>query len=87
MERNTITTVANLKPGDRFFKVNDKNKKVLQIVEHAPKKTHFRTYKIFCCLVQIIEGRLTPTAKEGYYSPILKDTQVVYLRSTSEVKI
>ena len=82
MERNTVTTISALKPGDRFYKVNDKHKKALQVVEHAPKKTHFRTYKIFCCAVDIVEGRLGQTAKEGFYNPILKDTQVVYLRST-----
>lgn len=81
MERNTVTTVAALKTGDRFYKVTDKHKKVLQIVQHAPKKTHFRTYKIFCCPVDILDGRLGQTAKEGFYNPILKDTQVVYLRS------
>lgn len=84
MERNTITTVAELKPGDRFYKVNDKHKNVLQIVEDKPKKTHFRTYKIFCCQVGIVDGKLHQTAKEGFFKPILKDTAVVYLRNVNE---
>lgn len=69
MERNTQTEVKNLLPGDRFYKLNDKKKTVLEIVEEKVKKTHFQTYSVFA-------------KKDGqrFADPMKSNTMVVFLR-------
>lgn len=85
MERNEITTVEFLKPGDRFYKKADKKKKPMQMVLSDSKQTQFRTYKFFCCATDIIDNKLmTENLKKRQYQPILKDTVVVYLRNANE---
>ena len=69
MERNTNTIAKNLLPGDRFYKAKDRNKSVLQMVQHDVKKTHFQTYKYWC-----------KADTDIFSKPINKDTPVIFLR-------
>ena len=73
MERNTKVLAKELKPGDRFYKVVDKKRTVLEMVEHDAKKTHFQTYKYWC----IPDGRdkRYPTAVKGGYRGYIFKTQ------------
>lgn len=69
MERFTQTEVKNLQPGDRFFKLNDKNKIVHEIIEEKAKVTHFQTYKVFA-----------KRDNQMFASPMKSNTVVVFLR-------
>lgn len=81
MIRFEACTPAELKTGDRFYKAMDKKKTPLVMVEHDVKKTHFRTYKYFCCPTATIDNpHLTQQQKARNYTPINKDTAVVFLR-------
>ncbi|TZF81797.1 hypothetical protein FW774_17220 [Pedobacter sp. BS3] len=85
MQRNTITTAGALKVGDRFYKLSDKKKKPFEIVQGDTKVTHFRTYKLFCCACDILDNKyMSEALKRRQYSALVKDTQVVYLRSTND---
>ncbi len=79
MERNELTTVQKLTLGDRFYKVSDKNKIVFQMVPHEVKKTHFQTYKYFCCEASVIDNK-NNKHKERNFKAINKETPVVFLR-------
>lgn len=86
MERNQRTTAERLKVGDRFYKLKDKKKQSLQIVEHHSKQTKYRTYSLFCCPSLAIDNKLmSDVLKKSQYSPILKDTEVVFLRHVNEI--
>lgn len=69
MERNTQTEVKNLKPGDRFYKLNDKKKLVLEIVEAKAKATQYQTYSVFA-----------KRDNQLYGEPMKSNTMVVFLR-------
>lgn len=85
MERNTRTTVKKLKLGDRFYKLGDKKKKAMQLVEGHVKATQFQTYKYFCCPADLMDNKLmTIDLKKRQFVAILKDTEVIFLRSVSE---
>lgn len=73
MERNTQTTVKQLREGDRFYKVKDRNKKVLQMVPGKQVKTYFQTYNYFC-----------KADTERHSQAINPNTQVIFLRHTNE---
>lgn len=86
MEAKTITTAGSLQIGDRFYKQVDKKKKVFQMVEGDQKQTQYRTYKLFCCPADIMDNTyMTDALKRRQYAAILKDTAVVFLRSTVAV--
>lgn len=72
MERNTVTTIDQLRVGDRFYKQSDRKKIVWEKVFHATKKTHFMTYRFFAKQ----DGMLYP-------EPIKKSTQLIFLRHTN----
>lgn len=40
MERNTLTSIENLKIGDRFYKALDKKKEVWEYISYSNKKYH-----------------------------------------------
>ncbi|WP_442795334.1 hypothetical protein [Pelobium manganitolerans] len=70
MERNQITEIKNLAPGDRFYKLTDKTKKVYQKVQAKTKTTQYQTYSHFA------------TARgEKFPQPFKSNTAVVFLRS------
>ncbi len=73
MERNTLTTIYHLKPGDRFYRHGDKNKDVWQKVEHETKTTGFQTYTHWAKK----DGQKHP-------APMKAATPVVFLRSVTE---
>lgn len=76
MKKNTLTHVYKLVPGDRFYKVKDKSKKVYEIVEAEPKVTPFRTYSYWC----IADGSDELIALKG-------NTEVVFLRHNEKVPV
>lgn len=76
MERNTITTASKLKIGDRFYKKGDKQRKALVLLKLEDKKYFFLPSDIFD------NHLITETMKARQARPMLKDTTVVYLRST-----
>lgn len=85
MERNCLTTVAALRIGDRFFKLSDKKRLVLELVQGETKRTHFQTYKHFCCPVSIMDNNRMPAQlKERNFKAINKDTQVIFLRNKED---
>lgn len=71
MKRNEVTTAAALSPGDVFYKLKDKAKKALQMVEHSTTTTHYQTYKYWCA----------PNGNIKLAEAIKGNTQVVFLRS------
>lgn len=77
MERNTITTMRELKIGDRFYKAADKKKTVYERVEHETTKTKYQTYQYWD-----LEGSLLlkATNLERYAKAITGSTEVVFLR-------
>ena len=75
MERNQLTTVAQLQPGDRFYKRNDKHKKVLVRIAHIPRQMHIQNYKHWCLPASIADKQL-----ERYAMAIKKETPVIFLR-------
>lgn len=82
-----LTTAGSLKLGDRFYKVVDKKKRVYQMVAGDQKQTQYRTYKLFCCPADIMDNSLMRDAlKQAQNVAILKDTPVMFLRSTVEVE-
>lgn len=76
MERNTVTEVKHLLPGDRFYKQKDKSKKVYEKVEEKPKETQYQTYKHFA-----------KVPGQKFAIPFKSDTMVVFLRSAAGVLI
>ncbi|MBC7399823.1 MAG: hypothetical protein H7289_07735 [Mucilaginibacter sp.] len=78
MERNQITTVIELKVGDRFYKLNDKSKTVYQMVSYKTKTTKYATYAYWCQKPDNIGSRYPNL------HAIKPETQVVYLRSATE---
>lgn len=85
MNRNEVTTAENLQIGDRFYKLGDKKKEVLQMIQHEAKVTHFRTYKLFCCPSLAIDNNLMNQKLKDYQiKPIIKETQVVFLKNVND---
>ena len=80
MERNTLTAADKLQVGDRFYKQNDKHKKVLVIVDHKAKQTHWQTYKHWCIPASIYDIARKQEVIDRYATPIKKDTAVIFLR-------
>lgn len=78
MEPRTLTTISQLKPGDRFYRAKDKHKKVFQLIDHEPHRTSWRTYKFWCMPADIIDRPVT--SKDAYAQAINKDSEVVFLR-------
>ena len=72
MERNTTTTASELKIGDRFYKLNDKHKTVLEVVPHESTLTKYHAY----CWCKVEGSRFTV--------PIKGDTMVVFLRNKND---
>lgn len=72
MERNTPTTINQLRIGDRFYKAADKKKEVWQKVEHTVKITKYQTYAHFA----LKDGTRHPEA-------ISKTTAIIFLRNTN----
>lgn len=81
MKKNTMTTVANLQIGDRFYFQNDKNKVVWELVQHEKKSTHYRTYHHFCLLGTYADRVTDPVMRKNNSKGLQADTKVVYLRS------
>lgn len=73
MERNTRTTVGKLAIGDRFYKVNDKNRTVLQKIEHAPFQTKHYKYTNWA----IADG-------DRHADKMKHDTEVIFLRNVND---
>lgn len=69
MQKNTVTDITSLVPGDRFYKAADAKKEVWEVVEHDGKKTKFQTYNYFAKRDQ-----------DRYPSAINRNTQLVFLR-------
>lgn len=85
MNRNELTTAENLKIGDRFYKLGDKKKEVLQMVLNNTKVTHYRTYRFFCCPVSAIDNTLMSQKLKDYQiKPILKETKVIFLKNVND---
>lgn len=80
MERNTVTNIARLQIGDRFYKANDKHKIVFEKVEHETKKTAYQTYKHWAVEAKYCRGTLTADQIEMYAKPINSATEVIFLR-------
>ena len=80
MERNQLTTIACLQPGARFYKQNDKHKKVLEVIDHKPRQTQFQTYKYWCLPASIADKQLKPEVIERYAMAIKKETPIIFLR-------
>jgi hypothetical protein len=80
MERNEKTTIHFLKTGDRFYKLSDNKKTVLEKVPHEVKKTAYRTYTNWAIDAKYCKGRLTADQIEMYAKPINSETEVVFLR-------
>ena len=78
MQRNQHTIAYELKPGDRFYKLNDKTKTVYQMVSCQQKTTHYTTYNYWCQKPDNIGSRY-PTVHA-----IKPDTQVVYLHHITQ---
>ncbi|QTE37204.1 hypothetical protein J3L18_29555 [Mucilaginibacter gossypii] len=74
MERNTRTIAEKLQIGDRFYKANDKQKTVCQMVEGGEKKTEYRNSKLWY---------LPPNTPPQYPKAIDKNTEVIFLRHTN----
>lgn len=70
MERNTQTTIKNLKPGDRFYKVTDKKKEVWQKVVCEVKVTKYQTYSNFA-------KRDIDQSSQAFKS----ETEIIFLRT------
>lgn len=70
MKRNQLTTAAALSPGDVFYKLKDKAKRPLQMVEHKATSTHYQTYNYWCA----------PNGNIKLAEAIKGNTQVVFLR-------
>jgi len=84
MERNTKTTVNELLPGDRFYKCNDKNKKVFEKIEHQTKRTHYQTYKHWCLEAAVADGNMHSSAKYEWATAIKADTEVIFLKHKNQ---
>jgi hypothetical protein len=80
MERNQLITVENLQPGDRFYKQNDKHKKVLVLIEHKPRQVQLPIYKSWCLPASIADKQLKPEVIERYAMAIKKETPIIFLR-------
>lgn len=73
MERGTVTTVACLVPGDRFYRANDRKKEVWELIRRRVKKTYYQEYKYFAISHAFFCGNNPPKAMRA-------DTRVVFLR-------
>lgn len=72
MERFKNTTVSRLQPGDRFYKLSDRNKTVLEMVQGEVKRTLYRTYGFWC------------KGPDGEIQAVMGNTKVVFLRHADE---
>jgi hypothetical protein len=82
MERNTVTTIVDLKEGDRFYKQNDKHKKVLVAISHKVKRTMWQTYHYWCIPASIYDRKPKQEVIERYATPVKGNTPVIFLRHT-----
>jgi hypothetical protein len=69
MERNTLTSMGQLKIGDRFYLKSDRKKTVWEKVESEVKVTNYQTYKHFAQLPGM-----------NYPQPMNRNTVVIFLR-------
>lgn len=69
MDRGTLTSIMELKAGDRFYRAKDKKKHVFTMIEHEKKVTYYRTYRFWAQQ----DGFLHPQSFNG-------TTEVVFLR-------
>ncbi len=77
MERNTVTTIDQLQVGDRFYKANDKNKRMFQKVKAGSNgekyvRTRYKTYSHFA-----------KADKELHPVMIERTTAVVFIRNAN----
>ena len=79
MIRNQITTVSELKPGDRFYKHPAKNKKVLQFLGEGSK---LNSYEI--CEASVLTKNGFP--KPAQVKEMAGKTVAVYLWNISDRK-
>lgn len=81
MRRYQVTQASSLKIGDRFYKQNDRAKKVLVMVSGDPKSTKYRTYKHWCLDAMTYDSdRLHQSYKNSQKTAIDGTTSVVFLR-------
>lgn len=76
MKKFTVISVNRLVIGDRFYKVNDKKKKVLELVQGEVLITKFRVYGFFY-----------KTDNDNTPKPIVGSTKVVFLRHNDAVPL
>lgn len=82
MNRNDVTTVDKLVIGDRFYRSNDKNKEVLELVEMPAKRTYYRTYRYFFITAASADKiRHNADLIGRIAKPINGTTSIVFLRS------
>lgn len=87
MERNTKTTMRFLTTGDRFYKLTDNKKTVLEKVPHEAKRTNYRTYNNWAVDTKYCKGTLTEDQIELFAKPVNSDTEVIFLRHVELSKI
>jgi len=80
MERNQKAMIYQLRAGDRFYKFTDKNKTVLEKVDHKTKQTNYRTYKHWAIDAKYCGRMLTADQIELFAKPLNSDTEVIFLR-------
>lgn len=91
MERNTVTYINKLKVGDRFYRAGDKDRLVLEKVDHKVKRTNYQTYSHWAIPASIAD-RFRPDGEQlerqiSLWGRALRaETQVVYLRSVEGVQ-
>lgn len=81
MQRNQITTVKDLKVGDRFYKVSDRSKTVYEITDI---KNHFLNPKYACLEAQIADHATLQEKVYAFAKPIAAHTPVIFLRSKAK---
>ncbi|HVZ95420.1 MAG TPA: hypothetical protein VG847_00990 [Chitinophagaceae bacterium] len=81
MERNTLTTMSQLKIGDRFFKANDKHKNVFEKIDHLVLRTYFQTYTHWAISASVLDVFILNENTIARHARAFKsDTPVIFLR-------
>ncbi|WP_367867876.1 hypothetical protein [Pedobacter sp. WC2423] len=79
MKRNDVVTLDRLSVGDRFYKVGDNSKTMLQVMD-TEKQVRTVKQKHFACPVSFL-GTNSETNKTV---PMMGNIQVVFLRNIDE---
>lgn len=85
MQSRTLTTINQLKVGDRFYVPKKTTREVFEIIHHQVTKTQYQTYKHWAVSAAVVDNpRFDDAAKARLARAFKGETEVVYLRNVNQ---